>query len=86
MGLDLLRQTGVGKIIFCNHEKAAGVLIDPVDDPRPVSYTHLDVSKRQVNGQCVPVPLKDVAGKLKSVPLDCDEIKAARQIGISFGD
>ena len=39
-----------------------------------------------VNGQCVPVPLKDVAGKLKSVPLDCDEIKAARQIGISFGD
>ena len=25
-------------------------------------------------------------GKLKSVPVDCDEIKAARQIGISFGD
>ena len=39
-----------------------------------------------VNGQCVPVPLQDVAGKLKSVPVDCDEIKAARQIGISFGD
>ena len=39
-----------------------------------------------VNGQCVPVPLKDVAGKLKAVPVDCDEIKAARQIGISFGD
>ena len=38
------------------------------------------------NGQCVPVPLKDVAGKLKSVPVDCDEIRAARQIGISFGD
>ena len=39
-----------------------------------------------VNGQTVPVPLGDVAGKLKSVPVDCDEIKAARQIGISFGD
>ena len=36
-----------------------------------------------VNGQCVPVPLKDVAGKLKSVPVDCDEIRAAKQIGIS---
>ena len=39
-----------------------------------------------VNGQCVPVPLADVAGKLKSVPVDCGEIQAARQIGISFGD
>nr|WP_300851056.1 ATP-dependent 6-phosphofructokinase [uncultured Acetatifactor sp.] len=39
-----------------------------------------------VNGQCVPVPLEEVAGKLKSVPVDCGEIQAARQIGISFGD
>ncbi len=39
-----------------------------------------------VNGKTVPVPLQDVAGKLKSVPVDCDEIQAARQIGISFGD
>ena len=39
-----------------------------------------------VGGQCVPVPLGDVAGKLKGVPVDCDEIQAARQIGISFGD
>lgn len=39
-----------------------------------------------VNGACVPVPLEDVAGKLKTVPVDCDEIKAARQIGVSFGD
>ena len=39
-----------------------------------------------VGGQCVPVPLAEVAGKLKSVPVDCDEIKAARQIGSSFGD
>ena len=39
-----------------------------------------------VNGQCVPVPLEEVAGKLKSVPVDRGEIQAARQIGISFGD
>lgn len=39
-----------------------------------------------VNGETVPVPLEDVAGKLKTVPPDCPEIVAARQIGISFGD
>lgn len=38
------------------------------------------------NGKIVPVPLSDVAGKLKSVPVDCEEIRAAREIGISFGD
>ncbi len=39
-----------------------------------------------VNGETVPVPLEEVAGKLKAVPVDCGEIQAARQIGISFGD
>lgn len=39
-----------------------------------------------VNGKVVPVPLKDVAGKLKTVPTDCESITAAKQIGISFGD
>ena len=39
-----------------------------------------------VGGETVPVPLEDVAGKLKGVPVDCSEIQAARQIGISFGD
>ena len=34
----------------------------------------------------VPVPLEEVAGKLKTVPVDCDEIKCARAVGISFGD
>ncbi len=38
------------------------------------------------NGVIVPVPLSDVAGKLKSVPLDCEEIRCAREMGISFGD
>lgn len=34
----------------------------------------------------IKVPLEDVAGKLKSVPLDNDVVKAARMTGISFGD
>lgn len=38
------------------------------------------------NGKIVPVPLSDVAGKLKKVSVDCDEIAAARDMGISFGD
>jgi len=38
------------------------------------------------NDGIVPVPLGEVAGKLKSVPTDCDLIKSARDIGISFGD
>lgn len=38
------------------------------------------------NGKIVPVPLGEVAGKLKSVPPDCEIITSARDIGISFGD
>ncbi len=38
------------------------------------------------NGNIVPVPLCEVAGKLKLVPHDCSTIKTARDIGISFGD
>ena len=39
-----------------------------------------------VNGKIMPVPLEEVAGKLKKVPVDCEEIRAAKDIGISFGD
>lgn len=38
------------------------------------------------NGKIVPVPLSEVAGKLKTVPIDSEEIQAARALGISFGD
>lgn len=38
------------------------------------------------NGTIVPVPLTEVAGKLKVVPKDCDVIQTGRDIGISFGD
>lgn len=39
-----------------------------------------------VNNEVVPVPLSEVAGRLKSVPTDCEVIKTAKQIGISFGE
>ena len=39
-----------------------------------------------VNGEVVPVPLSEVAGKLKGVPVDCPVIRDAKNIGISFGD
>ena len=39
-----------------------------------------------VNGKIVPVPLSDVAGKLKTVPIDCEIIQSAKNVGISFGD
>ena len=33
-----------------------------------------------------PVPLKDIVGKRKTVPLDHDWIKTARDVGLGFGD
>ena len=38
------------------------------------------------NNRIVPVPLSEVAGKLKKIPSDCDLIDTAREVGISFGD
>jgi 6-phosphofructokinase 1 len=34
----------------------------------------------------VPIPLADVVGRTKTVPLDSDLIKTARAIGVSLGD
>lgn len=34
----------------------------------------------------VPVPLREVAGKLKLVPPECDAVRCARDIGICLGD
>ena len=39
-----------------------------------------------VNGETARVPLGEVAGKLKTVDPDCQLIKEARMVGISFGD
>ncbi len=38
------------------------------------------------NDQIIPVPLSEVAGKLKGVPLDCDALQTARDLGICLGD
>ena len=32
------------------------------------------------------VPLSDAIGRMRGVPLDCDTMIAARDVGISFGD
>jgi len=34
----------------------------------------------------VPVPLSEVAGRLKAVPPDCELVKTAKRLGLSFGD
>ena len=39
-----------------------------------------------VNGKTVRVPLKESAGKLKTVDPKCQEIEEAKRMGISFGD
>lgn len=38
------------------------------------------------DNQIVPVPLSEVAGKLKTVPPDCDIVQTARDLGLSMGD
>jgi 6-phosphofructokinase 1 len=38
------------------------------------------------NGRSVPVPLEDVAGQRKTVPLDHPWIEAARHLGVCMGD
>ena len=38
------------------------------------------------NGKAVGVPLEDVAGKIKKVPLDSQMIQAGREVGTCFGD
>ncbi|MCI6548586.1 MAG: 6-phosphofructokinase, partial [Coriobacteriaceae bacterium] len=40
----------------------------------------------QVNGKMCRVPLEDVAGKLKYVDPNCDLVREAKLLGISFGD
>ena len=38
------------------------------------------------NGETVPVPLSEVAGKLKMVEPDSSIIREAKGLGICFGD
>ena len=55
--------------------------------PAPVSYTHLDVYKRQVLGPKKPRSLKSAAAKRQSDPYECglpSEISKSFRFGISF--
>ena len=36
--------------------------------------------------EIVAVPLEEIAGKLKEVPVDCQVVQAAKDLGISFGE
>jgi 6-phosphofructokinase 1 len=36
--------------------------------------------------EAVPIPLEDVVGRRKSVPLDHPWVQTARRIGVSLGD
>lgn len=56
--------------------KAAELIIDK-------NYGNMVALK---NNKIVAVPLEEIAGKLKSVPVDCDVVESARKMGISFGD
>jgi 6-phosphofructokinase 1 len=38
------------------------------------------------DGKTVKIPLEDVAGKLKTIPDDCEVIEQAKLLGICFGD
>lgn len=39
-----------------------------------------------VNGEITAIPLCEVAGKLKTVPQDCNAVLEAKELGICFGD
>ena len=39
-----------------------------------------------VNNRVAAVPLEEIAGKLKAVPIDSEVVETARKIGISFGE
>ncbi|NLG99869.1 MAG: ATP-dependent 6-phosphofructokinase [Chloroflexi bacterium] len=47
---------------------------------------HFGVMLSCQNGEIVPVPLEEVVGKKKPVPLDHPWIESARQVGTSLGD
>jgi ATP-dependent phosphofructokinase / diphosphate-dependent phosphofructokinase len=47
---------------------------------------HYDVMVAYRNGGCVPVPLADVVGRRKPVPLDHPLLDCARKVGTCFGD
>lgn len=51
-----------------------------------VAEGRFGVTVASQGGQAVPVPLAEVAGNLKTVPVDHEWVRAARQVGTGLGD
>jgi 6-phosphofructokinase 1 len=47
---------------------------------------HYNVMVAVQGDACVPVPIKDIAGRLKLVPTDSPVIQSARLVGTCLGD
>ena len=68
--------------------------IDPAVPPEEVAGTVADLIREGKvgnmgavqNDRIVPVPLKEVAGRLKTVPVDGELVRAARELGLCMGD
>ncbi len=70
---------------FTTQMKQANLLIDPLAADW-VIQKKFGVMVGMVNNEIVGIPLKDVAGKVKSVPTNHPLIQSARNIGNYFGD
>ena len=53
---------------------------------RLIREKHFGCMCAMIDNQIVPVPLEEVAGKLKKVPPNCETVQMAREIGMTFGD
>ena len=53
---------------------------------RLIREKHFGCMCAMINNEIVPVPLEEVAGKLKKVPPACTAVQMAREIGMTFGD
>jgi 6-phosphofructokinase 1 len=53
---------------------------------RMAEQEQFDMMVALVNGEMAAIPLADAIKQRKKVPLDCDKILTAREIGICLGD
>ena len=82
--------------VLSSYRLGNGVLHNPVADRRTTEgvFHVADASALGAFGcmvanhppDIVPIPLADVVGKTKTVPLDYDLVKTARAIGVALGD
>lgn len=87
-GLDV-RITILGQLLRGGAPSAADRILATQLGTTAVSLIHkkqFGVMLSSQNGEIVPVPLEEVVGKRKPVPLDHPWIESARQVGTSLGD